>query len=372
VAEWAAAIDAYRVGTGQRRRAKPVSVDPALALVSYLVEIRTVDETALADDAVMRDFYDLNRRAELLGRPDAPFWEFREFLGAFRSPDSGERQELFAAYDGDRMVGNAVLWSFLLDNTDKAAFTLNVDVPERRRGIGRALAQRLEQTAKDDDRSLILADARLPFDDREGHAYRRFAEACGYELSNYEVVRHLPLPVHDEQIQQWIDEAAPRHRGYTIETFVGAVPDDLVESLCLLLGQLAVDAPTGAVDFEEEAVTPQRYAEMVATTAAMGRARYETVALTPDRQVVAQSTLAMSLEESTKVYQWGTFVHREHRGHRLGLATKAVNLRSVQAARGDLTLITTQNGETNDYMVAINERMGFRPIEVAAEFVKPL
>ena len=128
-----------------------------------------------------------------------------------------------------------------------------------------------------------MADAILPFDDRESHAYRRFAEACGYELSNYEVVRHLPLPVPDEQIQEWIDEAAPHHEGYTIETFVGAVPDDLVESLCVLLGQLAVDAPTGAVDFEEEAVTPQRYAEMVATTAAMGRARYETVALTPDR-----------------------------------------------------------------------------------------
>ena len=351
---------------------KPVSADPALALASYLMEIRAVDETALGDDAVMRDFYDLKRRAELFGRPGAPFWEFREFLGAFRSPDSGERQELFAAYDGDRMVGNAVLWSFLLDNVDKACFQLSVDLPQRRRGIGRALAQRLEQTAKDDGRSLIMTGAILPFDDREGHAHRRFAEACGYELSNYEVVRHLPLPVPDEQIQQWIDEAAPRHRGYTIETFVGAVPDDLVESLCLLLGQLAVDAPTGAVDFEEEAVTPQRYAEMVATTAAMGRARYETVALTPDRQVVAQTTLAMSLEESSKVYQWGTFVHRQHRGHKLGLATKAVNLRSVQAARGDLTLVTTQNGETNDYMVAINERMGFRPIEVAAEFVKPL
>ena len=96
----------------------------------------------------------------------------------------------------------------------------------------------------------------------------------------------------------------------------------------------------------------------------MGRARYETVALTPDRQVVAQSTLALSLGDNPNVYQWGTFVHREHRGHRLGLATKAVNLRAVQAARSDLTLVITQNGETNDYMVAINERMGFRPIEV--------
>ena len=63
-------------------------------------------------------------------------------------------------------------------------------------------------------------------------------------------------------------------------------------------------------------------------------------------------------------------MHREHRGHRLGLATKATNLRAVQAARSDLTLVTTQNGDTNAFMVAINEQMGFRPIEVVAEFVK--
>ena len=336
------------------------------------MDIRALDAAALADDVVMRDFYDVTRRAELHGRPQAPFWGFGEFLGAFRSPDSGERQELFAAYDGDRMVGNAVLWSFLLDNTDKAWYEVSVDVPERRRGIGRALVDRLERTAKDDGRSLVMAGATLPFGARETHGYRRFAEACGYELSNYEVVRHLPLPVPGEQIQAWVDHAAPHHQGYTIETFVGAVPDDLVESLCVLLAQLAVDAPTGAVDFEEETVNAQRYAEIVATTTAMGRARYETVALTPDRQVVAQSTLAVPLGESTHVYQWGTFVHREHRGHRLGLATKAANLRAVQAARGDLTLVTTQNAETNGYMVAINERMGFRPIEIAAEFVKRL
>jgi hypothetical protein len=232
------------------------------------------------------------------------------------------------------------------------------------------LVERLEQIARDEGRSLMLTDSKLPYDDREDHPYRRFAAACGYELSNFEVVRHLALPVPDEQIQAWIDEAAPRHEGYRIETFVGAMPDDLVESLCVLLGQLAVDAPTGAVDFEEETITPQRYAEMVAGTDAMGRVRYETVALTPDRQVVAQSTLAMSLEESTKVYQWGTFVHREHRGHKLGMATKAVNLRAVQAARSDLTLVITQNAETNDHMVSINEQMGFRPIEVSAEFVK--
>jgi GNAT superfamily N-acetyltransferase len=334
------------------------------------VEIRALDEAALADDAVMREFYDLTRRAELFGRPDAPSWEFHEFVGAYRSPDSGERQELLAAYDGERMVGNAVMWSFVVDNLDKVAFQLFVDVPERRRGIGRALAERIEELAEADSRSLLMTNTVLPFDDRETHAYRRFAEGCGYEFSDYEVVRHLPLPVPDEQIQEWVDEAAPQHQDYELQTFVDGVPDDLVESLCVLLGQLSVDSPTGVVDFEEEQITPERYAEMVAGAQAMGRALYETVALTADRQVVAQSTLAMSVEASTTVFQWGTFVHREHRGHRLGLATKAVNLRAAQAARDDLTLVVTENGETNDFMVSINVRMGFQPIEVSAEFVK--
>ena len=79
---------------------------------------------------------------------------------------------------------------------------------------------------------MILSSAKLPFDDRETHGYRGFAEACGYELSNYEVVRHLALPVPDEQIQEWVDKAAPHHEGYAIETFVDEVPDDLVEDRC--------------------------------------------------------------------------------------------------------------------------------------------
>jgi predicted N-acetyltransferase YhbS len=269
----------------------------------------------------MREVYDLSRRAELLGREHQPFWNFEEFLGAVRSTDQGERQQVYAAQDGDRMVGTAMLWSPLLDNTDKAWFQLDVDVPMRRRGIGRALAGLLEETVRADGRTLIMTDSKLPFDDRETHGYRRFADACGYELSNYEVVRHLALPVPDGRLRKWIDEAAPHHAAYTIKTFVDAVPEDLVESLCVLLGQLAVDAPTGAVDFDEEVMTPDRFAEMLERGKAMGRARYETVALVEDRQVVAQSTLSVPRNGGTEVYQWGTFVNREHRGHALGLAT---------------------------------------------------
>ena len=336
------------------------------------MEIRELTADDLADDGVLGEFYAVTDRAEMLGRENQPRWTREEFFGAVRSPDHGEREVLFGAYEDGRLIGAARLWLFLLDNTDKAAFMLAVDPPRRRQGIGRALVARLEEEARADGRGLIMTDSKLPFGQRDSHPYRRFAEACGYQLSNVEVVRHLALPVPDDEIEDWVAEAAPHHDGYTIETYVDGVPDELVESLLVLLGQLAVDAPTGLVDFEEEALTPARFAEMLERENAMGRSRYETVALTPARQVAAQSTLSVPRDGGTEAFQWGTFVHRQHRGHKLGLAVKAVNLRALQASRDDLLLVTTQNAETNGYMISINERMGFRPVEDAAEFVKQL
>ena len=335
-----------------------------------VVEIRRLDDAAQADDAVMLEWYDLCRRAELLGREHMPFWSFQEFLGAYRSPDKGERHEMYAAVDGDRMLGTVVVWYPLEDNVEKVYLNVDVDVPHRRRGIGRALVQRVEEAAGADGRTTLMLSTQVPFDQRRSHGHEKFAEACGYTWSIDEILRHLALPVPDERIQEWVDAAAAKHEGYTIETHVGGVPEDLVDGLCDLLGQLAVDAPSGAVDFEEEVVDAERYAEMMAGVEAMGRVTYETLALTPDREVVAQSTLAVSTVGDPVVFQWGTFVHRQHRGHALGLATKAANLRAVQADRDDVTVVTTQNAETNDFMVAINERMGFVPVEVSAEFVK--
>jgi hypothetical protein len=184
-------------------------------------------------------------------------------------------------------------------------------------------------------------------------------------------VRYLQLPVDDGVIQGWIDHAAPRHEGYRIETFGDDIPAELVPDLCVLFSQLAVDAPTGEVDFEEETMTLERFAERQAMIKAMGRTSLETLAIAPDGTVAAQSTLVAPLDDDVAdVLQWGTFVHREHRGKRLGLATKAANLRAVQKAFPDKKRIVTQNAETNEFMVSINVLMGFEPAEASAEFVR--
>jgi GNAT superfamily N-acetyltransferase len=331
------------------------------------VDIRPLD---LADDAQMRAAYDVASRADLLGREDAPHWSFQNFLGGLRSPDSGERQEPRVGYVDDELVACGVLYLFLLDNTDKAWVEVKVDPAHRRRGHGRAMLEHLSAIAKEDGRTELLTDTKVPIDDVDTHPYAKFLTSLGFTHANVELVRYLKLPVDDAMIQGWIDRAAERHDGYRIETYGDDFPAELVPSLCLLLGQLAVDAPTGDVDFEEEVMTPERFAERQATIKAMGRTVLETVAIAPDGTVAAQSTLAVPLDQGTDVWQWGTFVHREHRGHRLGLATKAVNLRALQAAHPDTQRIVTQNAETNDFMVSINALMGFELVEASAEFVR--
>jgi GNAT superfamily N-acetyltransferase len=331
------------------------------------VDIRPID---LDDDAQLKEAYAVSSRAELLGREDAPHWTFESFAGAMRSPDSGERQEAVAGYVDGELVAFGVLWLFLLDNTEKGWFEVQVDPAHRRRGYGRAVLEHLAAIAEDDGRTELLTDTKVPLDEVDSHPYARFLTSLGFTRSNIEVVRYLKLPVDDDRIQQWADQAAERYDGHRIETFVDDIPDELVPSLCVLFGQLAVDAPTGDVDFEEETMTPERFAERQATVNAMGRTVFETLAISPDGTVAAQSTLSVPRDDTTDVWQWGTFVHREHRGRRLGLATKAANLRAVQTAHPDKQRIVTQNAETNDFMVSINVLMGFEVVEASAEFVR--
>jgi GNAT superfamily N-acetyltransferase len=334
-----------------------------------LVDIRPVD---LASEAELGAAYEVMRRSELLGREGSPHWSLQEMAGVFRHPDSGERQVLLGGFVDGRLVGVATGYLPLLDNLDKAWVAVHVDPPEQRKGYGGELLAAITDLATGADRSLLVAETTLPFDRREDHGYRRFAERHGFEYANAEIVRWLTLPVAEDAIEGWATLAAERHQGYALETYVNEVPEELIPSLCVLLGQLAVDAPSGAVDWEEEVITPERFLESRASLVAAGRTIYESLAVTADRTVAAQSTMSVPPAGRTDVSQWGTFVHREHRGRRLGLATKTANLRAMQQAHPEMRRVVTQNAESNDYMVSINVLMGFEPVEVSTELFRKL
>jgi GNAT superfamily N-acetyltransferase len=326
-----------------------------------------IHEIDVYDDATFRRFYDIMHAADSHQRPDAPMWSYEEAAVMFRHKEETEEWHAFAAHDGT-MVGAGLVVLFTMDNTDKAITVVYVEPALRRRGIGGALLDYAVEVSQRAGRTTVVAETAYPIERREDHPHRRFLEKHGFVHATSEIGRVLELPVAEARLQAWIDEAAAKHEGYRIESYEGPVPDRVLPSFCHVVSLLAAEAPTGDLEFEPETITPDIWRQRERKLKEQRRTMYTTVALDATGEAVAATQLAVPEYDRPKVYQWATLVLKEHRGHRLGLAVKAHNLRAMQRANPDRTSVYTCNEESNGPMVDINVQMGFRPVEIQAGF----
>ena len=336
------------------------------------MQIRPVN---VFDDRDLERFHELTERADAFERPFHSGWSLDDAKLKFRRQDPIERGEAWAAYVGDSadgaadiMVGGASVWFSLMDNLTKCWGELGVDPAHRRKGVGSALIAQIVTRMRQQGRTTIVVESAYPIERRQDHPYRRFAEANGFTVSIDEIARVLPLPIRPGLLQTLAAEASPHHTAYRIESFTGDLPDELLASYCTLSNQLGVDAPTGDLDFEADSMSPQLWLERVAAEKEIGRVRFTTLAIDASGTGVAYTDLIVPPEPSPDVWQWGTLVHREHRGHRLGMAVKVRNLQRLAAADTCRARVLTSNAETNSHMVDINARLGFEAIEVRPMF----
>ena len=273
------------------------------------------------------------------------------------------------------MVTTGSLELPLLDNTSSAWIALDTHPRHRCRGHGSAMLEELLSRARAAGRSVVGAEAAYPFDgpaDGTGHPSVGFLRHRGFTFALGDVQRVLDLPVDDGSLAALAAEVAPHHAAYVLRQFRGPVPEDLLHSYGRLIGSLTVEAPMGELELEPEAWPPERIRAQEEIAEASGRTRYTTVAQAADGECVAYTELVVPVHDPGRVYQWGTLVAPGHRGHRLGLAVKVHNLRWLQHERPDLRFVTTFNAEVNGPMIAVNERMGFRPVERSGEFKRQL
>lgn len=332
------------------------------------IDLRELD---LADEQQLRDFHEVTRRAEREdGRDWTRAWTYDEMLSTLTEPDPTERVETCAAYLAGRLVGAAVHYFFLLDNTQKTWLEVYVDPAARRRGAGSALVEWAVERARAHGRTQMTAETTYAFELRDSAPAFLFGRKHGFRVANTEICRRLAIPLADGRLDEIEAESLPHRDGFKLESFVGRVPDALIASYCALHNKLAVEAPGGEFDWEEESLTPEIFRENERKMAAIGRDRWTTVAV-HDGQVVALTDIVVTKGE-TRASQWHTIVDREFRGHRLGAAVKVANLRQVIAAHPELTEVHTTNAETNANMVDINDRLGFKPVALCPGFLRDL
>jgi GNAT superfamily N-acetyltransferase len=324
------------------------------------VVVRPLD---VHDDAELEAAHRATNASKRHQRPWGKTWSLREMTVQLRTESTVERLEPLVALVDGRVAGLALLWFPLLDNTQFTWAEIDVDPGLRRRGAGSALMEQVVARTRDEGRRTILVETHVPDDARDDHPHVRFAERHGFTYANTEIRRILDLPVDPQLLQELVAGAARRHEGYRVEFHPGSLPEELRASYCDCWNQLAVDAPTGEIDFEEESLTPQTYAEELARLDAQGRTMLHTVAIAGSGEVVAYNDLVVSADDPDEVMQWGTLVRREHRGHRLGMAVKARGLQGLAEVAPQAKRVQTCNAEQNAHMVGVNVELGFRRVE---------
>jgi GNAT superfamily N-acetyltransferase len=336
------------------------------------MQIRPLDAR---DPEAMASWYAVYHAADTHGREHPTPWALEEWRANFTGDRPGEDRVPVALHvDGD-VAACGLVELPLKDNLDLAWGSAWTHPAHRGRGYGSAVLDHLLDVARDRGRTTFTTEVFVPHDSPEdgaGHPDADWALRRGFVLDISNVVRVLDLPADVEHVQRLADVAAPYHRDYTLRQFRGPIPDDIVDAFGRLVGALMVEAPSGQVEKEHEVMDVARIRADEAVFEASGRSKYTTVAVAPDGELAAYSELVVPRYDPGHVFQWGTLVLPEHRGHRLGMATKAHNLLWLQREEPTRTALVTTNAEVNRHMIAVNEALGFRPVERAVELVKKL
>lgn len=335
---------------------------------------RLVERLDPHDDAVVREFHAVYDEAERHGRRFAAAYALEELTTMLLTPSVGEERSAFFVRMDGAMAGVGVLEVPLLDNRDQIFVELHVAPQHRRRGLGRLLARHAADRARAAGRGVWNGwipghEVGQPEAPTPGEA---FAASLGLTRGLVDVQRRLPLPVPAARLAELRCLAAGHHGNYRFESWVNRCPDVHLASYCRLKSLMNSEAPIGDLVVEDEVWSEERLRESEAELTASGRIRYVCVALASDGSMVGHNELVVPAYDPGVVYQWDTLVLPTHRGHRLGLAIKVANLALVQQQHPERTDLRTFNAASNTAMIAVNDALGFVPVEYQGEWQGPV
>jgi GNAT superfamily N-acetyltransferase len=304
----------------------------------------------------------------------------QRFVAVLDRPDGG-------APTADDVVGFGFLAMALEENTHTADVYVGVHPDHRRRGIGAALAARVEEAAADAGRTTFFVWAASPREaapDEEAVvpatgvgripadvAGVRFALRRGYTVEQVERMSRLDLPVDPDRLAAFEAEArAKAGDDYRTHTWEG-IPEEWHDGYAQLMTRMTTDVPQGELDFGEEKWDAERVRVYLQNRADSGQRLLTTlVEHVPTGEIAAGTSFLLQDGKPAFVFQEETIALKAHRGHRLGMLVKAVNLRELAARYPQTERVHTFNAEENAHMLGINVALGFRPSGAEAALQK--
>jgi GNAT superfamily N-acetyltransferase len=328
------------------------------------------------DDEVLTEWCAVLRASDTELWPGLTGFTLPDIRAFARQRGTYRRFDLLAAGEaGGPIVGIGMMERALRDNRHCAEVTVAVHPVHRRRGIGRAIVERMGDVAVADGRRSLNAIVDVPVALAADHASVHFAPRVGFQAMLPGNTRHLCVPVDEARLDglRAVVAAGRDAAAYRTFTFVTPWPNGVLEDHCELLRHMSTDEPAGDGDKEEETWDGQRVREEDELLSARGARKLAAVAQhVASGRLVAFTEILLAHDTPDQAWQLATLVHPDHRGRRLGLAVKIANLDFLAARAPAVQVIVTGNAQENAPMISVNEMLGFEVAGVGTFWQKAL
>lgn len=275
----------------------------------------------------------------------------------------GELARCFLVVEGGTTTGFASISTSEWDNLELAWLGLVIHPAHRRRRLAAAAIESLHDECRRLGRPLVGIDG---WDDE---ATRGFAAAVGYteksrSVSRRQRVGHLGV----EFAEAAYAEAEPLAHDYELVRIAGRSPDALLDRLAEVAASIN-DSPLDDLEVEDEVYSAQRMRDFEHAQIESGHRLYRVIARhRGSGELTGHTVVTVDTDRPWLGTQEDTTVVGTHRGHRLGLLLKADLCRWLLEVEPQLETLDTWNAESNDHMIAVNERLGYEVLGRALEF----